>query len=105
MHKTLSLYSYRIDHFKTFKIVKSFKRHELLKKGKGGSKPRLRIEIGKRAIVPASKKQKKRSIVKDNYVDFAMLGIFSVCTFSGLLKLIRKQSRERTKTWNRDSPD
>ena len=34
----LNLYSYRIDHFKTFKVIKNVN-YELLKIGKGGTKP------------------------------------------------------------------
>ena len=82
MNKIVNLYSHRIDHFKTFKVTRHVS-YELLKCGKGGSKPRLFMQI-KRAIVPKkSKKDLKKSIIKESYADIGLLVFFGVCATTG----------------------
>ena len=87
MNKLLNLYSHRIDHFKTFKVTRQFS-HELLKAGKGGSKPRMFLQI-KKAIVPKkSKKDLKKSVIRESYADFGLLAFFSVCAYTGQVSYI-----------------
>ena len=82
MNKIVSLYTHRIDHFKTFKITRNFS-FELLKSGKGGAKPRMFLQVKNATVPKKSSKDLKKSVIKESYADIGLLVFFGVCATTG----------------------
>ena len=102
MNKIVSLYTHRVDHFKTFKITRHVS-YELLKSGKGGSKPRMFLEI-KRAIVPKkSPKDLKKSVIKESYADIGLLVFFGLCAATGQIGYCRMKSAQEARSGVREN--
>ena len=52
------------------------------------------LQVSKKDILTTKANKPKSSIIRENYADFALLGLFGLCAFTGQVKYVKMKTRQ-----------